>query len=58
MEENQLPTNPEKHEDNLLEELAALTGLFNPENIWKLEEKRESLNEEEEQQPTASEPAE
>jgi len=39
METNQAPQGPEQPaEDHLLEDLAAFTGLFNPEIIWQEKE--------------------
>ncbi|RZL02322.1 MAG: hypothetical protein EOO62_22675 [Hymenobacter sp.] len=35
-------------DDHLLEELAALTGLFSPEVLWHTEEKLDELTEQEE----------
>lgn len=56
MEENQLPTPPEQPAaDPLLEELAALTGLFNPERIWQEEELLDDMEEKEAQ--SSAEPA-
>lgn len=45
------PTPPA--EPSLLEEMAALTGLFNPEIIWKEESLLDTLEEQEAQQAAA-----
>lgn len=51
-------TNPPT-EPSILEEMAALTGLFNPEKIWQEEELLDDMDEQEAQQsaePTADQP--
>jgi hypothetical protein len=48
------PTPPT--EPSILEEMAALTGLFNPEIIWKEEELLDAMNEQEAQQTAATTP--
>lgn len=48
-----LPPNPNPPaEPGILEELAALTGLFNPEIIWKEEELLDDLDEQAARQAT------
>ncbi len=48
MQTNPLPPDAEKPtEPSLLEELAALTGLFNPTNIWHEEEILDTMDEQE-----------
>jgi hypothetical protein len=46
------PTPPT--EPSILEEMAALTGLFNPEIIWKEEELLDDMDEQEAQRAAAS----
>jgi hypothetical protein len=48
------PTPPT--EPSLLEEMAALTGLFNPEIIWKKEELLDDLDEQEATPPKLAAP--
>lgn len=46
MQTNSLPPNDDKPaDDHLLEDLAALTGLFSPSVLWHTEEKLNDLNE-------------
>jgi hypothetical protein len=48
MEENQVTPRPEQPaDDHLLENLAALTGLFNPERIWQEEQLLDDMAEKE-----------
>lgn len=48
MEEKHLPPRPEQPaDDHFLEDLAAMTGLFNPERIWQEEELLDDLEEKE-----------
>ena len=44
-------------EPSILEEMAALTGLFNPEIIWKKEELLDDLDEQEAQRAAATSPS-
>lgn len=48
------PTPPT--EPSILEEMAALTGLFNPEIIWKEEELLDKIDEQEAQRLAAASP--
>ncbi|MDO7885451.1 hypothetical protein [Hymenobacter cheonanensis] len=51
-----LPPNPNPPaEPSILEEMAALTGLFNPEIIWKEEELLDDMDEQEARQAAAQE---
>ena len=46
MQTNSLPPDDDKPaDDHLLEDLAALTGLFSPSVLWHTEEKLDDLNE-------------
>lgn len=45
----------EKPDDHLLEDLASLTGLFNPEVIWQEEQQLEELEQQEKSQDQVSE---
>lgn len=48
----------QSHEsDGLLEELASLTGLFNPERIWQQEGKLDDLREQQQPKPDEPQPA-
>ncbi len=48
---------PAPEDDHLLEDLAAYTGLLNPERIWQKEERRDDLAEAEERAAAAEAPA-
>ncbi|MGI4867441.1 MAG: hypothetical protein ACRYFZ_26215 [Janthinobacterium lividum] len=57
MEDPQLPPRPaQPADDHLLEELAALTGLFNPERIWQEEEILDDM--EQQETPPSTKPTE
>ncbi len=47
---------PEPEDDHLLEDLAAYTGLLNPERIWQKEERLDDLEEAEERAAAAEAP--
>jgi len=48
MDEKQVPPRPEQPaDDHFLEDLAAMTGLFNPGQIWQQEELLDDMEEKE-----------